>query len=65
MVTKVSIALPGLRWCLWLWLLAANCEAFYFLGLGPIKYCEDGSPNSYCKVRSQGKKRVLREALCG
>uniref|UniRef100_A0A8C2LGC9 Transmembrane 9 superfamily member n=1 Tax=Cricetulus griseus TaxID=10029 RepID=A0A8C2LGC9_CRIGR len=46
--TKRCLALPGLKWLLWFWLLAATSEAFYFPGLHPITHCEEGHPNSHC-----------------
>ncbi|XP_050997876.1 LOW QUALITY PROTEIN: transmembrane 9 superfamily member 2-like [Acomys russatus] len=51
--TKVGLTLPGLRCWLRLRLLAANFAAFYFPGLVPITYCEEGSPNSYYKSSIQ------------
>ncbi|XP_040599845.1 transmembrane 9 superfamily member 2-like [Mesocricetus auratus] len=52
--TKVCLALPGLRWLLWLWLLAAPTgDAFYLPGLVPIMYCEEGDPNPHCQSSIQ------------
>ncbi|OBS71006.1 hypothetical protein A6R68_00452, partial [Neotoma lepida] len=53
MRTKLFLALPGLRWLLWLWLMAATCNAFYLPGLVPITYCEDGHPNLRCQSSIQ------------
>lgn len=57
--TKFCPGLHGLKWQLLLCFLAATCEAFFFPGLVPITYCEEGNPNTYCKVRSPGQKRAL------
>ncbi|XP_060230658.1 transmembrane 9 superfamily member 2-like [Meriones unguiculatus] len=40
-------------WWLWLWHLAAICDAFHFPGLAPIMYCEEDQPNSHCKSSIQ------------
>ncbi|CAH6780155.1 Gm364 [Phodopus roborovskii] len=47
--TKLCLGLPGLRLLLCLWLFATtSCEAFYFPGLIPTTYCEEGHPNPHC-----------------
>lgn len=56
---KFCPGLHGLKWQLLLCFLATTCEAFFFPGLVPITYCEEGNPNSYCKVRSGGQKKAL------
>ncbi|XP_052026311.1 transmembrane 9 superfamily member 2-like [Apodemus sylvaticus] len=47
---------PGLYWLkcqLLLFFLVTTCEAFFFPGLVPITYCEEGHSNSYCKSSIQ------------
>ncbi|XP_028632738.1 transmembrane 9 superfamily member 2-like [Grammomys surdaster] len=51
--TKFCPGLHGLKWQLLLCFLATTCEAFFFPGLVPITYCEEGNPNSYCKSSIQ------------
>ncbi|XP_034342263.1 transmembrane 9 superfamily member 2-like [Arvicanthis niloticus] len=50
---KFCPGLLGLKWQLLLCFLATTCEAFFFPGLVPITYCEEGNPNSYCKSSIQ------------
>lgn len=51
--TKLSPGLHVLKYRLLLCFLATTCEAFFFRGLVPITYCEEGHRNSYCMVRSR------------
>ncbi|EDL75121.1 rCG39251, partial [Rattus norvegicus] len=46
--TKLSPGLHVLKYRLLLCFLATTCEAFFFRGLVPITYCEEGHRNSYC-----------------
>ncbi|XP_008838935.1 transmembrane 9 superfamily member 2-like [Nannospalax galili] len=47
--TNLCIALPGLRWLLWLWLVAGCFGAFYFPGMVPVSYCEKRSQTGFCR----------------
>ncbi|XP_006528071.1 uncharacterized protein LOC245423 isoform X1 [Mus musculus] len=51
--TKLCPGLHGLKWWLLLCFLATTCDAFFFPGLVPVTYCEEGHPNSYCKSSIQ------------
>ncbi|GAB1302807.1 Transmembrane 9 superfamily member [Apodemus speciosus] len=50
---KVCPGLYGLKWQLSLFFLVTTCEAFFFPGLVPITYCEEGHSYSYCKSSIQ------------
>ncbi|XP_021044402.1 transmembrane 9 superfamily member 2-like [Mus pahari] len=51
--TKLCRGLHGLKWWLLLGFLATTCDAFFFPGLVPVTYCEEGHPNAYCKSSIQ------------